>query len=95
MTFLGLQAGRVFTRIRASSSASPRKGFAAWDAAVSARLVRWVTWGLLTGAIGGSLCGFTQDGVRAPAFATSALHCLLYCARVALCASLRAALPLL
>ena len=58
-TWLGLQAGRVFVHHRklvtqAASAAAKAQGH-------STLLVRWVTWGIILGAIGGGLCGFSQN----------------------------------
>lgn len=57
MTFLGLQAGRVFVNYRAMLTAEGllRPGRIA-------HLLRWVLWGLVVGLIGAGLAGFSKDG---------------------------------
>ena len=59
MTFLGLQAGRVFVNNR-SLLTTALSGGDKWRA-VGAHVVRWVLWGLVLGAIGGGLAGFSKD----------------------------------
>ena len=69
MTFLGLQAGRVFTSFRGALSAAmpPGSGRPLFrSAAVAAHVTRWVAWGVVAGLIGGGLCGFAQDGGYIP-----------------------------
>ena len=70
MTFFGLQAGRVFTHFRrllaAQSSAATGGRPPLRSHAVASHVMRWVGWGLILGLIGGSLCGFKQDGGYIP-----------------------------
>lgn len=56
MTFLGLQAGRVFVNYRAMLSAE-----GLLRAGRSAHLLRWAFWGVVVGLIGAGLAGFSKD----------------------------------
>ena len=62
MGWLGMQAGRVIVAHRQLMQAAAQSGRAAdRRAAVKAHVARWVTWGLVCGAIGGGLCGFSKE----------------------------------
>lgn len=60
MTWLGLQAGRVFVTYRALMAAAGSDA-AARRAAQWAHIRRWLVWGLVAGAAGGGLCGFAKE----------------------------------
>jgi heparan-alpha-glucosaminide N-acetyltransferase len=55
MTFLGLQAGRVFVKYRHLHTTAGNA--VAWRA----HLQRWILWGIVIGGTGGGLCGFSQN----------------------------------
>jgi heparan-alpha-glucosaminide N-acetyltransferase len=60
MTFLGLQAGRVFTNYKALLAGA--RDALARRASYRAFLQRWAIWGVVFGLLGASLAGFKQDG---------------------------------
>ena len=55
MTWLGLQAGRVF--LLARGRPPPER-----DALRVPMITRWVLWGTVLGLLGGSLAGFSENG---------------------------------
>ena len=59
MTFLGLQAGRVFVNNKSLLANALSGGDHV--RAVAAHVQRWVLWGLLLGALGGGLAGFSKE----------------------------------
>lgn len=55
MTWLGLQAGRVFLIARGRSPAER-------DALRVPMITRWILWGAMLGLLGGGLAGFSENG---------------------------------